>query len=91
MAWGKTNMNTFKRLISKILDILIPERVLYRKKLRQLEFKIFPSIVKKIDEITPEIINRQIDNMASIDSIAIGDKNNFQNLGCVIGVDGKSK
>ena len=84
-------MKIFKRLISKILDILIPERVLYRKKLKQLEFEIFPSIVKKIDEITPELINRQIDNMASIDSIATGDKNNFQILGCVIGVDGKSK
>lgn len=70
-------MKTFKRLISKILDILIPERVLYRKKLNQLEFEIFPSVTKKIDEITPELINRQIDNMASTDSVAIGDKNDF--------------
>jgi len=67
----------FKGLLSKILDILIPERVLYRKKLRQLEFEIFPSVIKKIDGITPEMINCQIDNMESIDSIEIGDKDNF--------------
>ena len=53
-------MKTFKRIISKILDILIPERVLYRKKLRQLEFEIFPSISKKIDEITADLIDKEI-------------------------------
>lgn len=68
-------MSVFKNLTSKILDILIPERVLYRKKLRQLEFEIFPSISKKLDEITPELINKQIESMASVDSI--GDKNDF--------------
>ena len=40
-------MKIVKRLISKTLDILIPERVQYRKKLNQLEFEIFPSISKK--------------------------------------------
>jgi len=69
-------MKIFKRLLSKILDILIPERVLYRKRLRQLEFEIFPSITKKIDEITPELINRQIENMADVDSI--GNKDDFR-------------
>jgi len=68
-------MKIFKRLLSKILDTLIPERVLYRKKLKQLEFEIFPSISKKLDEITPELINKQIESMASIDSI--GDKTNL--------------
>jgi len=53
-------MKTFKRLISKILDILIPERVLYRKKLNQLEFEIFPSICKKIDEVTTNLIDKEI-------------------------------
>jgi vacuolar-type H+-ATPase subunit D/Vma8 len=53
-------MKTFKRLISKFLDILIPERVLYRKKLNQLEFEIFPSISKKIDEITTDLIDKEI-------------------------------
>ena len=48
------------KLISKILDILIPERVLYRKKLNQLEFEIFPSISKKIDEITADLIDKEI-------------------------------
>ena len=69
-------MKIFKRLLSKILDILIPERVLYRKRIRQLEFEIFPSITKKIDEITPELINRQIENMADVDSI--GNKDDFR-------------
>ena len=69
-------MKIFKRLLSKILDILIPERVLYRKRLRQLEFEIFPSITKKIDEITSELINRQIENMADVDSI--GNKDDFR-------------
>ena len=73
-------MKTFKRLISKFFDILIPERVLYRKKLNQLEFEIFPSISKKIDEITLELINRQIDNMVSTDSVSIGDKDDFRTL-----------
>jgi len=71
-------MKIFKRLISKILDILIPERVLYRKKLNQLEFEIFPSISKKIDEITPELINRRIENMADINSLGFGDKDDFR-------------
>ena len=53
-------MKTFKRLISKFFDILIPERVLYRKKLNQLEFEIFPSISKKIDEITTDLIDKEI-------------------------------
>lgn len=68
-------MSVFKNLTSKILDILIPERVMYRKKLRQLEFEIFPSISKKLDEITPELINKQIENMAPIESFK--DKTNL--------------
>jgi hypothetical protein len=53
-------MKMLNKLISKILDILIPERVLYRKKLKQLEFEIFPSISKKIDEITTDLIDKEI-------------------------------
>lgn len=68
-------MSVFKNLTSKILDTLIPERVMYRKKLRQLEFEIFPSISKKLDEITPELINKQIENMAPIESFK--DKTNL--------------